>query len=102
LFTRHNIVGGFYSPTNKVANNKDNDGGVHPGWLGYYKEEFPKNGFNILSIFNFHYAACKYCPEGYWPDQKASDHTLLVYATRQPIKEALSKLTTLVWNNVYI
>ena len=41
------IVGGFYTPTNQVANNKDNDGGSHPGWLGYYTEQFPKNGFKI-------------------------------------------------------
>ena len=88
----YNIVGGFYSPTSKVTNNKDNDGEVHPGWLGYYKEEFPKNGFHILSIFNFHYAICNYRPEGYWPDQKASDHTLIVYATRQPIKQVFPNL----------
>ena len=28
------VIGGFYTPTNQVANNKDNDGGLHPGWLG--------------------------------------------------------------------
>ena len=39
------IIGGFYTPTNQVANNLDNDGGSHPGWLGYYTNEFPKNGF---------------------------------------------------------
>jgi hypothetical protein len=50
------IMGGFYTPTSQVANNKDNDGGIHPGWLGYYKEQFPKNGFKILDTFNFHYA----------------------------------------------
>ncbi len=58
------VVGGFYTPTNQVANNKDNDGGAHPGWLGYYKTEFPSNGFKILSLFDFHYATCKYCPGG--------------------------------------
>lgn len=52
-----NTVGGFYTPTNKVAYNNDNYGGVHLGWLGYYKDIFPKNGFGILNIFNFHYAA---------------------------------------------
>ena len=98
------IVGGFYTPTNQVANNKDNDGGVHPGWLGYYKAEFPKNGFKILSEHNFHYATCtlKQCVGGFWPDQKTGDHTLLIYSTNQPLSEALSKLSKMVWNNVYI
>ena len=96
------IVGGFYTPTNRVANNKDNDGGVHPGWLGYYRTEFPKNGFKILSEYNFHYATCKYCPGGFWPDQKTSDHTLLIYSTDQPLSVVLVKLTKMVWNNVYI
>jgi hypothetical protein len=96
------VVGGFYAPTNQVANNKDNDGGVHSGWLGYYKTEFPKNGFTILSEYNFHYATCRYCPGGFWPDQKTADHSLLIYSTDQPILVALAKLSTMVWNNVYI
>ena len=96
------VLGGFYTPTSQVANNKDNDGGVHPGWLGYYRTEFPKNGFKILSQYNFHYATCKYCPGGYWPDQKTGDHTLIIYSTSQPILDALSKLSKMVWNNVYI
>jgi hypothetical protein len=96
------IVGGFYTPSNQVANNKDNDGGVHPGWLGYYRSEFPKNGFKILSQYNFHYATCRYCPGGYWPDQKTGDHTLIIYSTSQPVLDALSKLSKMVWNNVYI
>ena len=96
------IVGGFYTPTKQVANNKDNDGGVHPGWLGYYKTEFPKQGFTVLSEYNFHYAACKYCPGKFWPDQKAGDHTLIVYSTKQPLSDVLKKLEKLVWNNVYI
>ena len=96
------ILGGFYTPTNQVANKLDNDGGFHPGWLGYYTSEFPRNSFSILSKYNFHYATCKYCPEGFWPDQKAADHTLIVYSTSQPLSEALSKLSKMVWNNVYI
>jgi hypothetical protein len=96
------IMGGFYTPTSQVTNNKDNDGGIHPGWLGYYKEQFPKNGFKILDTFNFHYATCKYCPGGFWPDQKTGDHTLIVYSTNQPLKQALNKLGKLVWENVYI
>ena len=96
------VIGGFYTPTNQVANNKDNDGGVHPGWLGYYKEQFPKNGFKILSTFNFHYATCKYCPGQYWPNQKTADHTLIIYSTTQPIADVLSKLSKMVWDNVYI
>ncbi len=96
------VVGGFYTPTNQVANNKDNNGGVHPGWLGYYKAEFPKSGFTILSQYNFHYATCKYCPGGFWPDQKTADHTLIIFSTQQPLSEALNKLAKTVWNNVYI
>ncbi len=96
------IAGGFYAPTNQVSNNKDNDGGVHPGWLGYYKSVFPKNEFKILSEYNFHYAKCKYCPGGYWPDIKSADNTLLIYSTQQPLSQALAKLSKLVWNDVYI
>jgi hypothetical protein len=96
------IVGGFYSPTNQVANTKDNDGGVHPGSLGYYRTEFPKNGFKILTEYNFNYATCRYCPGGFWPDQKTAGHTLLVYSTSQPVSTALAKLSKMVGNNVYI
>jgi hypothetical protein len=95
-------VGAFYTPTTQVANKKDNDGGVHPGWLGYYKTEFPKEGFTILSEYNFHYTECKYCPGKFWPDQKTGDHTLIVYSTKQPLSDVLRKLGKLVWNNVYI
>jgi hypothetical protein len=96
------IVGGFYTPTNQVANNKDNVGGSHPGWLGYYNDQFTKNGFNILSTFNFHYATCKYCPGGFWPDQKTADHTLILYSSTQSVSDALKKLSKMVWDNVYI
>jgi hypothetical protein len=96
------IVGGFYTPTNQVANNKDNVGGSHPGWLGYYNDPFAKNGFNILSTFNFHYATCKYCPGGFWPDQKTADHTLILYSSTQSVSDALKKLSKMVWDNVYI
>lgn len=58
------VVGGFYTPSHQVENNMDNDGGVHPGSLQYYRAEFPKNGFQILSEYNFTYAACDYCPIG--------------------------------------
>jgi len=100
--TGNAIAGGFYSPTNQVSNKKDNDGGVHPGWLGYYKDLFPKNGFKIRSSFNFHYATCKYCLGGFWPDQKTGDHTLFIYDTEQPLQQALDKLSKMVWDNVYI
>ena len=33
-------VGGFITPTNPVSNNRDNDGGVHPGWLDIIKRNF--------------------------------------------------------------
>jgi hypothetical protein len=95
-------VGAFLAPTNQVANKKDNDGGTHPGWLGYYKTELPKNGFKILSEFNFHYAVCSYCPGKFWPDQKTGDHTLIIYSTNQPIDLVLQKLTKMVRANVYI
>jgi hypothetical protein len=96
------IVGGFYTPTNQVENKQDNDGVFHPGWLNYYKEEFPKNGFNILSEYNFNYAICDYCPSGYWPDNKAGDHTLIIYATDQPFSVAVDKLEKMIKDNVYI
>jgi hypothetical protein len=94
-------VGAFLTPTNQVADKKDNDGGTHPGWLGYYKTELPKNGFKILSEFNFHYAVCSYCPGKFWPDQKTADHTLIIYSTNQPIDLVLQKLTKMVRDNVY-
>jgi hypothetical protein len=95
-------VGGFYTPTNQVENKQDNDGVFHPGWLNYYKEQFPKNGFNILSEYNFNYAICDYCPNGYWPDNKAGDHTLIIYATDQPFPVAVDKLEKMIKDNVYI
>ena len=96
------IVGGFYTPTNQVENKEDNDGVFHPGWLNYYKEEFPKNGFNILSEYNFNYAICDYCPSGYWPDNKAGDHTLIIYSTDQPFSVAVDKLEKMIKDNVYV
>jgi len=100
--TKNNLtVGAFLAATNQVADKKDNDGGIHPGWLGYYKTELPKNGFKVLSEFNFHYAACSYCPGKFWPDQKTADHTLIIYSTNQPIHLALQKLAELVRYNVY-
>ena len=38
------LVGGFYTPTptNQVSNNKDNDGGSHPGWLGHTTYSFQR------------------------------------------------------------
>jgi hypothetical protein len=95
------VVGGFYTPTNQVENKQDNDGVFHPGWLNYYKEEFPKNGFNILSEYNFNYAICDYCPGGYWPDNKSGDHTL-IYTTDQPFSVAVDKLEKMIKDNVYV
>lgn len=96
------VVGGFYTPSHQVENNRDNDGGVHPGSLQYYRAEFPKNGFRILSEYNFTYAACDYCPGEYWPDNKTGNHTLIIFATEQPLPEALAKLRNLVRDNVYV
>jgi len=101
--TNENLtVGAFYTATNEVKDNKDNDGGVHPGWFGYYQSQFPINGFQILSNYSFHYAKCKYCPGGYWPDIKSADNTLFVYNTSQPLSKAIAKLSKFVWDNVYI
>jgi hypothetical protein len=36
------IMGGFYTPTNQVANNKDNDGGTHPDGLDITKNSLQK------------------------------------------------------------
>jgi hypothetical protein len=96
------IVGGFYTPTHQVENKEDNDGGFHPGWLNYYKKEFPKNGFSILSEYNFSYSICEYCPSGYWPDNKTGDHTLIIYATEEPFSVASDKLEKMIKDNVYI
>ena len=96
------VVGGFYTPSHEVENNRDNDGGVHPGSLQYYRAEFPKNGFRILSEYNFTYAACDYCPGEYWPDNKTGNHTLIIFATEQPLPDALAKLKKLVRDNVYV
>ena len=90
------------NPSRQVENNMDNDGGVHPGSLQYYRAEFPKNGFQILSEYNFTYTACNYCPGEYWPDNKTGNHTLIIFATEQPLPEALAKLRNLVWDNVYV
>jgi hypothetical protein len=43
----------------------------------------------VLSIF---ITTCKYCPGGFWPDQKTGDHTLFIYGTEQPLQQALDKL----------
>src|SRR6266540_2826511 len=94
-------IGAFLAPTNQVSDNKDNNGGLHPGSLGYYRVELPKNGFKILSEFNFHYATCSYCPGKFWPDQKTADHTLIIYSTTQPIKLTIQKLAKMVRDNVY-
>jgi hypothetical protein len=98
----NSIIGGFYAPTYQVENTEDNDGVSHPGSLQYYKEAFSKNGFDILSEYNFTYAACDYCPGEYWPDNKSGEHTLLIYSTKQPLPDALAELGKLVRDNVYI
>ncbi len=99
----HNLViGGFYTPTSQVENNRDNDGNPHPGSLAYYRQAFSENGINVLSEFNFTYAKCDYCPGGYWPDNKSGDHALVIFSLEQPIGQALETLETLVKDNVYV
>jgi hypothetical protein len=96
------VVGGFYTPSHQVENNKDNDGETHPGSLQYYRTEFPKNGLKILSEYNFTYAACDYCPGKYWPDNKTGNHTLIIFETEQPLSDTLAKLKKMIRDNVYI
>jgi hypothetical protein len=96
------VVGGFYTPSHQVENNKDNDGGTHPGSLQYYRTEFPKNGLRILSEYNFTYAACDYCLGKYWPDNKTGNHTLIIFETEQPLSDTLAKLKKMIRDNVYI
>jgi hypothetical protein len=96
------IVGGFYTPTNQVEDTKDNDGNAHPGSLAYYRQAFNENGIKILSEYNFTYSKCDYCPEGYWPDNKSGNHTLIIYSSEQPLEQTLEILKTFVKDNVYI
>jgi hypothetical protein len=67
-----------------------------------YRTEFPKNGFRILSEYNFTYAACDYCPVEYWPDNKTDNHTLIIFVAKQPLSDALTTLRKLVRDNVYV
>jgi hypothetical protein len=100
--TGNNVVGGFYTPTKQAKNNQDNDGVTHPGSLDYYRGEFSKNGFEILSEYNFNYNACDYCDGKYWPDNKTGEHTLIIFSTSQPLSQALVTLEKLVIDNVYV
>ncbi len=96
------VIGGFYTPTNQVENNKDNEGNSHPGSLAYYRQAFNENGIGILSEHNFTYSACDYCPGGYWPDNKSGDHTLIIYSSDRPLEQVLGILESLVKDNVYV
>ena len=96
------IVGGFYTPTNQVKDTKDNDGNSHPGSLAYYRQAFNENGIKILSEYNFTYSKCDYCPEGYWPDNKSGNHTLIIFSSEQPLEQTLEILKAFVKDNVYI
>jgi len=96
------IVGGFYTPTNQVKDKKDNDGNSHPGSLAYYRQAFNENGIKILSEYNFTYSKCDYCPEGYWPDNKSGNHTLIIFSSEQPLEQTLEILKKFVKDNVYI
>jgi hypothetical protein len=96
------IVGGFYTPTNQVKNTKDNDGNSHPGSLAYYRQVFNENGIKILSEYNFTYSKCDYCLEGYWPDNKSGNHTLIMFSSEQPLEQTLKILKKFVKDNVYI
>jgi hypothetical protein len=42
------VVGGFYTPSHQIENNRDNDGGVHPGSLDYYRAELPMQHVTIV------------------------------------------------------
>jgi hypothetical protein len=56
----------------------------------------------ILSEYNFTYGTCDYCPGEYWLDNKTGNHTLIIFATEQPLPDALVKLRKLVRDNVYV
>ena len=96
------VVGGFYTPTNQIKDNKDKSGELHPGWLGNYKPEFAKNGFTILSQYNFNYTRyhCWVAKMGVY--LRPRDHTLIIYRTDQPLSYALVKLKKMVKDNAYI
>ena len=96
------IVGTFYTPTTQVSNPKDNDGGIHPGNLAYYIQEFPRNGLKIESMYNFTYSSCSDCPGKFWPDNKSGNHTLIVWSSTQSLPTVLAALTELTKANVYI
>ena len=96
------IVGGFYTPTNQVKDTKDNEGNSHLGSLAYYRQVFNENGIKILSEYNFTYSKCDYCPEGYWPDNKSGNHTLIIFSSEQPLEQTLEILKKFVKDNVYI
>jgi hypothetical protein len=96
------IVGAFYTPTTQVSNPKDNDGGIHPGNLAYYIQEFPRNGLKIESMHNFTYSSCSDCPGKFWPDNKSGNQTLIVWSSTQSLPIVLAALTELTKANVYI
>jgi hypothetical protein len=60
------------------------------------------NGFRILSEYNFTFNTWDYCPGEYWPDNKTGNHTLIIFATEQPLEDALVSLKKLVKDNVYV
>ena len=71
--------------------------------LAITHEQFRKKWVQYpIAHFNYYYATCKYCPGGFWPDQKTADYTLIVYSTAQSVSDALKKLSKMVWDNVYI
>lgn len=96
------VIGGFYTPTNQVENNKDNKGNSHPGSLAYYRQAFNEYRIDILSEHNFTYSACDYCPGGHWPDNKSGDHTLIIFSSERPLEQVLGILERLVKDNVYV
>ncbi len=96
------VIGGFYTPTNQVENNKDNEGIFHPGSLAYYRQAFNEYRIGILSEHNFTYSVCDYCPGGHWPDNKSGDHTLIIFSSERPLEQVLEILERLVKDNVYV
>lgn len=65
---------------------------MHPGSLEYYEVAFAKNGFDLVNHHNFTYTKCSYCPGGYWPDNKAADHTIMIYENCPTIKYRIGKI----------
>lgn len=108
--------GAFLAPQMPVPNPKDNDGGMHQGYLSYYQREMPRKNWEIISIYNFDFASCTYynlsessqCLTAgsnigaYWADNKTPFHSLILWKTSKPLlSEVGNDLDSFTKDNVY-